>query len=48
MIDLIIFSILTLFESESRECETPVLSGRDLVQKDGNHLRIVDSFLYDA
>ena len=37
MIDLIIFSILTLFERESRECEKTVLSQPDFVQNDDNH-----------
>ena len=32
MIDLITFIILTLFERESTECDTPVLSGPDLDQ----------------
>ena len=45
MIDLIIFSMLTLFDSESTDCETPVLSGPGLVQIDGNHFRLLDSFL---
>ena len=48
MIDLITLSILTLFESESRACETPVLSVFDLVQNYGNHFRLVNYFLHKA
>ena len=39
MIDLIIFSSFTLFESESKECEKLTLSATDLVQNDGNNFR---------
>ena len=46
MIDFIICGISTLFESESRERETPVLSGHDFVQIDGTHFPLVNSFLY--
>ena len=42
MIDLSIFSSLTLFESESREREKPVSSRPDFVQNDGNHFRGVN------
>ena len=45
MIGFFIFSILTLFECESI---TQVLSGPDLVQNDGNHFRLVNSFLHNA
>ena len=38
MIDLIIFSILTLFESESIECDERFLSSPDF-QNDDNHFR---------
>ena len=44
MIDLIIYGILTLFESESRVhdvCEKPVSSQPDFVQNDDNHFRII-------
>ena len=47
IIDLIT-SILTLFESENRQCKTPVLSGPDLVQNDANYFCLLNSFLQNA
>ena len=44
MVDLITLNNLTLFESESRECSTPILPDSDLAKNEGIHFRLVIEF----